>query len=146
MVYSENPSAYGICSGKITVGRQYDRLVKLEKLPPLGEYPIACPGKTEIPELGMVVVCREPVEQPEGMLLHLHGTAVLRSRREGDTITLSGGTKTLKKLFIDKKIPAADRDRIIVIADDRGVAAVHGIGVDRDHKQVPNWELLIQNV
>ena len=80
------------------------------------------------------------------MLLKLHGTAVLRSRREGDTITLSGGTKTLKKLFIDKKIPAADRDRIPVIADDHGVVAVHGIGVDRNHKEAPNWELLMQYV
>ena len=59
---------------------------------------------------------------------------------------LSGGTKTLKKLFIDKKIPAADRDRIPVIADDHGVAAVHGLGIDRDHKEAPNWELLIAYV
>lgn len=146
VVYSENPSAYGEFPGKITVGRCYDKLVKLEKLPPLGMHPLNCPGQTEIPELGIKVICRDPAEKPEGMLLRLYGIPVLRSRREGDTVTLSGGTKTLKKLFIDKKIPAPDRDRIPLIADENGIAAVMGIGIDCDHKDNPNWEILVEKV
>lgn len=144
VVYSENPSACGEFPGHITVGRQYNKLIKWEARPALGVYPLNCPGETEIPELGKKVILRKPCG--EGMPVRLQGEAVLRSRMEGDTITLPGGTKTLKKLFIDKKIPAADRDRIPVIADDHGVAAVYGIGIDRDHKESPNWELLIQNV
>ena len=57
---------------------------------------------------------------------------VLRSRRAGDTIRLLGGTKTLKKLFIDEKIPAAERDTIPVLADEAGVLAVIGIGGNLD--------------
>ena len=53
---------------------------------------------------------------------------IVRSRRTGDTITLSGGTKPLKKLLIDRKIPASLRDRIPVLSDDLGVLAVAGIG------------------
>jgi len=146
VIYSENPSAYGVFPGEVTVGRCYDKLVKLEKLPSLGEYHLNCPGQTEIPELGMTVICRAPADDPKGLSLHLYGTPVLRSRREGDTITLSGGTKTLKKLFIDRKIPALERNRIPVIVDDLGIAAVMGIGIDRDHKDDPNWELLFQNI
>lgn len=146
VVYSENPSACGAFPGNITVGRCYDKLVKLEKLPSLGEYPLNCPGQTELPELGMTVVCRKPAGDPKGILVHLYGTPVLRSRREGDAMTLSGGTKTLKKLFIDRKIPAPERDRIPVIADDLGIAVVMGIGIDRDHKDDPNWEILFQNI
>ena len=146
IVDSANPSAYGAFPGKITIGRCYGNIVKMEKLPPLGEHVLNCPGQTEIPELGMVVTCRKPADDPEGMLLHLYGAPVLRSRREGDRITLSGGTKSLKKLFIDRKIPAADRDRIPVITDSQGIAAVAGIGIDRDHKDNPNWEILFQNV
>ena len=41
-------------------------------------------------------------------------------------------TKSLKKLFTDKKIPAARRDRIPVIADDEGVVGVVGIGANLD--------------
>ena len=55
---------------------------------------------------------------------------VLRSRLPGDEIRLPGGTKSLKKLFIDKKIPAAQRERIPVLADEKGVLAVYGIGVN----------------
>ena len=57
---------------------------------------------------------------------------MLRSRRAGDRLRLSGGTKTLKKVMIDRKIPEADRNAIPVIADDAGVLGVCGIGVNLD--------------
>jgi tRNA(Ile)-lysidine synthase len=77
------------------------------------------------------------------MKVRLGENPVIRSRAEGDAIRLSGGTKTLKKLFIDKKIPASERSRIPVLADDAGVAAVWGIGPDCDRKKDPNWEILL---
>jgi tRNA(Ile)-lysidine synthase len=43
-----------------------------------------------------------------------------------------GGTKTLKKLFIEKKIPAAERRLAPVLADDEKVLAVWGIGQSID--------------
>jgi tRNA(Ile)-lysidine synthase len=55
---------------------------------------------------------------------------ILRTRQSGDEITLSGGTKSLKKLFIDRKIPASRRNRIPVLADDGGVLWVHGFGAN----------------
>ena len=58
------------------------------------------------------------------------GTMVVRSRQAGDTIRLSGGTKELKKLFIDRKIPANDRLAIPVIADDSGVLGEYGLGAN----------------
>ena len=60
------------------------------------------------------------------------GTMVLRSRLPGDEMRLWGGTRSLKNLLIDKKIPAARRDRIPVIADEKGILGVYGIGVNRD--------------
>ena len=45
---------------------------------------------------------------------------------------MSGGSKSLKKLFIDKKIPAEQRDLIPVIADQIGVLSVYGFGANRD--------------
>ena len=146
VVLSENPSAYGAFPGGLLIGRQYDRLVKLETLPPLGEYILNSPGETVIPELGLKVICREPGEDPRGYSVRTCGTLVLRSRREGDRITLPGGTKTLKKLFIDQKIPAGERDRIPVIADDLGIVAVKGIGSSSDRLASPNWEILFENL
>ena len=57
---------------------------------------------------------------------------VARARRSGDTLRLLGGTKSVKKLLIDEKIPAAERDRIPVLADEEGVLAVLGFGGNLD--------------
>lgn len=56
------------------------------------------------------------------------GRAVIRSKAEGDKADIHGGTKTLKKLFIEEKIPAEKRNSVAVIADDEGVLWVEGLG------------------
>ncbi len=56
---------------------------------------------------------------------------VARSRREGDKIELSGGTKSVKRLMIDKKIPLRLRGRLPVICDGEKIVAVVGCGVSR---------------
>lgn len=58
----------------------------------------------------------------------IQGKAVIRSRIEGDRADIHGGTKTLKKLFIEEKIPAEERNSIAVIADDEGVLWIEGLG------------------
>jgi tRNA(Ile)-lysidine synthase len=50
----------------------------------------------------------------------------------GDEMRLPGGTKSLKKLFIDRKIPASQRPMIPVLVDEQGVLAVAGIGPSTD--------------
>ena len=56
----------------------------------------------------------------------------LRTRRTGDRLRLmeKGGSRTLKKLMIDRKVPRAKRDGLAVIADKNGVIAVQDIGMD----------------
>lgn len=56
----------------------------------------------------------------------------VRTRKTGDCIRLTekGGSRTLKKLLIDRKIPRIRRDGLAVIADKNGVIAVQEIGVD----------------
>ena len=147
LVNSRNPSASGEFPGNITLARQYDKIVKLEAQPELGTYLLSCPGETVIPELGMKVICTDASEAAkESLLVHVQGRLTLRSRREGDTITLRSGTKTLKKLFIDKKIPASRRSRIPVIADSEGVVAVLGIGPNQARTRQPNRAIRIEPI
>ena len=61
----------------------------------------------------------------------------LRSRQSGDSIRLHGGSKSLKKLFIDRKIPAAQRDRIPVVCDEQGILGVYSVGVNLDRVADP---------
>ena len=57
-----------------------------------------------------------------------------RPRETGDEMRLPGGRRTLKRLMIDRKIPAALRSRLPVLADENGVLGVYGIGVNLDRK------------
>lgn len=146
---SDNPSAKASFPGGITVSRQYDRLVAAGETQPLQPIVLNCPGITEIPQLGLQVICREAEDlcntentftvRPEGQL-------VLRSRCSGDELRLPGGTKSLKKLFIDRKIPANQRLNIPVLADDTGVLGVYGIGVNlhRAAKSLPAVQLSVR--
>ena len=134
LVFSENPSARACLPGGITVGRCYEQLMVVPKEAALPQMPLCCPGSIAVS--GYRITCFpawEIVNTPDTFTVTPKGNLYLRSRRSGDTITLPGGTKSLKKLFIDRKIPAAQRMQIPVLADDAGVLGVFGIGVNRNH-------------
>lgn len=54
----------------------------------------------------------------------LEGTIRVRTRQTGDRIRTAAGHKSIKKLLIDKKIPAKTRDRIPVVCDNNKVLLV----------------------
>lgn len=133
LIFSENPSARVHLPGGVTIERQYDRLCVHE---PAAFTPICipCPGDLTVAELGLRIVCapaQDIVNEVNTFTVAPVGTVWLRSRLPGDEMRLPGGTKSLKKLFIDRKIPASCRASVPVLADDRGVLAVYDIGVNR---------------
>ena len=89
---------------------------------------VACPEE-EAREPGAIYLAREAVT----------GELVLRPRQIGDEIALPrrGGTKTVKKLFIDEKVPRRERERVPVLADEAGVLAVAGFGPDQSRLALP---------
>lgn len=138
LVFSDKPSAKASFPNGVILSRNYDSLEVLTGKETIGTIPILCPGVTLIEELGMRVICEftEDVcdSKPDSFVVSPKGEIVLRHRMPGDVIRLSGGTKSIKKLFIDKKIPAGDRMRIPVIADDSGVLGIYGIGANLDRQ------------
>ena len=62
----------------------------------------------------------------------IEGDLYIRSRREGDAYFYGGMTRRLKKLFIDRKIPRSDRERVPVLCDARGIVWAAGFGVRDD--------------
>ncbi|MBQ5778220.1 MAG: tRNA lysidine(34) synthetase TilS [Oscillospiraceae bacterium] len=61
----------------------------------------------------------------------IQGNLQIRPRKEGDEIKLpKRRTKSIKKLFVDEKLPRPERDKVPVIADDEKVFAVLGFGGD----------------
>ena len=131
LLYHWSPSAAMQFPGGVTIGRQYDRLVRLECSPELPETRLSVPGETCIGGKRFVSEYATDLEErPDSVLVCPVGALTVRSRRSGDTMRLPGGTRSLKKMYIDRKIPASQRAAVPVLADDRGVLAVFGIGTD----------------
>lgn len=138
LAFSDKPSAQASMPGGIMIRRRYGKLIcLLEQSTPTSQI-LACPGETLF---GTVRVACGPARS--GVGVEPVGTAVVRSRQPGDRIRLAGGSKSLKKLFIDHKIPADRRPFVAVVADDRGVLAVEGFGynLDRVAENVPGLEI-----
>ena len=131
LLYHWSPSASMQFPGGVTIGRQYDRLVRLECAPELPETRLSVPGDICIGGKRFVSEYATDLEErPDSVLVCPVGVLIVRSRRSGDTMRLPGGTRSLKKMYIDRKIPASQRAAVPVLADDRGVLAVFGIGTD----------------
>lgn len=106
-------------------------------------YTLPVPGSVLIPEAGIdVSVRREPVAawmrtgDPRRSAVDLPlcdgNELVVRSRRPGDRLQPLGmsGTRRLKDVLIDRKIPREGRDRLPLVCIDGEIACVPGVVVD----------------
>ena len=135
LVFSDNPSARGAFPGGVVIGRCYEKLEKLEHSAPFSETVLSCPGSLEIPQWGIRIQAGRGVENQlkwDRFTVYPVGTVTVRTRKTGDRMRLQGGTKSLKEIMIDQKIPASRRDQIPVLADDAGILGVYGIGANLD--------------
>lgn len=131
LVFSESPSASAAFPGGVTLSRQYGHLTANPTGEAFTPVTLTCPGSAEA--AGIRITCEPAGElaQSENLLTVCpSGKISIRPRQTGDKIRLSGGSKSLKKLFIDRKIPAADRGQIPVVCDETGILGVYSIGVN----------------
>ena len=151
LVFSDKPSAMAVFPGDVTIGRNYDRLTVIDQTARLETTALACPGVTDLTQLGLRICCEAASGQASdrnGFTVVTSGSPVVRQRMTGDAMRFPGGTKTLKKWFIDKKIPASQRDRIPVIADDGGILGVYGAGANLDRLTGPGipWHIRFESL
>ena len=133
LVFSDSPSASAAFPGGVTLSRQYGHLTANPTGEAFTPVTLTCPGSTEA--AGIRITCEPAGElaQSENLLTVCPvGKISIRPRQTGDKIRLSGGSKSLKKLFIDRKIPAAVREQIPVVCDETGILGVYSIGVNLD--------------
>ena len=151
LVLSNKPSAKAGFPGGITVSRNYGRLEVIAETQAWETAELPCPGSVELPALNLRVHClpaKENINQPRHFTVAPKGRVVVRTRQAGDEMRLSGGTKQLKKLFIDRKIPASRRAQIPVVADEDGVLGVCGFGpnLDRTMQAQPCVEIYFETI
>ena len=142
ILISPNPSAQCALPHGFVARRRYDGIEILRetaKTFPATALPI--PGETVLSELGMKITCRftenfkKSVNSPFRFAIKYDMIAQsilwIRPRRSGDQMSVDGvHRKTLKKLFIERHIPRAERERTAVLTDGERVLAVAGIGAD----------------
>lgn len=123
----------------VQVGKVYDTLVFASEFSesPSFCYPVAIPGCVHVKELGTTFSFEmrpggERQSSPEQVFLDLDrikSPLCLRSRREGDKLQVKGfkGHKSLKKFFMERKIPARQRNQIPLLASGEEIYAVLGL-------------------
>jgi len=141
----DNPSASLSLPGMV-VYREYDRVIfdtepKKSDMEFAPVYPMIGDSLI-ILALGLKITCKSIIYNDSIKFdasftsflfkkVDICGRITVRPRREKDSIKLykQSGTKTLKKLFIEKRIPLRKRALIPVICDDDGVLGIYSIGV-----------------
>jgi tRNA(Ile)-lysidine synthase len=119
-------------------------VLHVETVPALHDTrPIACelpnPGSVTVSEWGVRFVCEllaSPADATAGRddtwvaldAAAVQGTLIVRNRRRGDRIRAVGqpGTRKLQDIFVDRKVPRAERDRVPIVADSEGIVWIVG--------------------
>ena len=137
--------------------REYDRVVITAE--PEGsiqcyEYPLEIPGEVEVRERGMVFSIHREKEARVNFKNcsafcfdedKVRKPLVVRNRREGDRFDPLGtqGSQKIKKLFIDRKIPRPERDRIALLADRESVIWVENLQMSERVKVTPETKNML---
>lgn len=133
LVFSDKPSARASFPGGVIISRRYDRLEALQQECVPEAVTLSCPGKAVFSELQIICTpATEIVNTPDVFTVHPVGNITIRSRQSGDQLRLPGGSKSLKKLYIDRKIPVSQRPEIPVLCDETGILGAYSIGVNLD--------------
>ena len=146
LVFSEKPSACASFPGGIRIGRCYGKLVRCSSEQPPEPVLLSCPGEVQFGRFRIVCTPAKEIVQSERFFTVTAGNDMtVRSRQSGDQLTLPGGTASLKKLMIDRKIPAADRPFIPVLEDQQGIIAVYSLGAQMNRRAtgLPGWTITI---
>lgn len=124
--------------GRVTAAIEYDRLViTCSEAVPEFAYALREGENVIIREIGRAVRLERCGNVENDGALYMSADDIsdiqIRNRREGDVFCPAGmnGSKKLKKLFADLKIPASQRMAVPIITVGTEIAAVYGIRADK---------------
>lgn len=157
LLVSPDPSARVRLPGGFWAAREYDqlRLVRAAAPQTFAPVPLSIGGSVCLPPLGLRVRCEIAEYFPKKQntlstfaikcdtIASYHTPLLLRPRQTADCLRVPGGRKTLKRLMIDRKIPAVRRGLLPVVVDAHGILGVYGIGVNLDRAAAPGERAVI---
>ena len=141
----------------LSARREYDRVVltagaegKIRSY----EYPLTIPGEVEVRERRMIFSIRRealpPVDLKNRSAFYFDGDKILeplviRNRRNGDWFEPLGtkGSQKIKKLFMDRKIPRAQRNGIALLADRESAIWIENLHMSERVKVTPETKNIL---
>jgi tRNA(Ile)-lysidine synthase len=151
IIEGTHPSAQAVLPDGMKVYREYQQVVFssiIEDNTRAYAYTLNVPGRLYIPEIGRTIVSFYGTEETKGKLAdsvyevfdssQIRGKLYVRARREGDRMTVKGmhGSKKVKDIFIDEKIPRATRAALPIITDETRILWIPG--VKRSNEYLPD--------
>lgn len=107
--------------------------ITIEQAPNQQEYEFEIPFKVGVTETPIGTVEVSKTKPCSGLMFDLNKlpqNAVFRLKRQGDVFTkFGGGSKTLKKYLIDKKVPQRLRQNLLLVAQDNEVFIICGVEI-----------------
>ncbi len=109
-------------------------------------------SETVLPDGSVVIAGLEDRKSPVPNLKYtkwldydkIKGRAVWRTRRPGDRISIKGGSRKLKDLLIEEKIPAEKRDSLYFLAVSDSVVWIPGFRIGEDYKVSESTERVVK--
>lgn len=135
----------------------YNSLIIGKTIEKIGEfeYNIIINGQTDIKEINKKVVTKigqnikKLPKNHKSILLDynkISGNIIARNRRIGDIMIPKGmkGTKKVKDIFIDSKVPKGERDKKIILTDNTNIIWVEGFREDNRYKVTEETKKFIE--
>lgn len=116
---SRSPSASVDLADGFSVCRAYDRLIfyrRGEHAAEDAKWKLTVMNRQEYCEFMENTQAKQLYGAFSGRVLETGANPELRTRRDGDTITIKGGTKKLQDFFTDCKVPKMYRDEMLLLA------------------------------
>ena len=155
---SGDPSARLDLPHGLTARREYDLLVLEPAAPPERppeDTPLPLPGRAEFGPWQVVCTAQTYAVQPQGpwefwLDREKLPDITLRVRRTGDRLMLSGRPrKTIKKWWVEEKIPAHLRPTLPLLVREAQIAAAAGLGPEADlcpNPGAPAWHIRVEEI
>jgi len=127
IAFSKPHGSYDLPSGH-RVEKNYDEIAFFRRMPSATPYAVAIPafGEYPLPDGSMIAVRRKPDEFDVNHIELCYNSLdfifpmTVRTREKGDRIIFAYGTKKLSDLFIDRKIPMEERNRMPLVIGKTG--------------------------
>lgn len=141
LLKAQNPSAQYALPGGLWARRRYGLLeITREGIRTFEKTPLQMQGETVLSGVDVKIRCKitENFKKNANTPFHFaikydmirQSIIWVRPRQSGDLLSVDGGhRRSLKKLFIDRRIPRPERDRTPVFTDGKTILAVAGLGV-----------------